>query len=115
MRYPQRGRATKNLRFKFAGSECRTTTCDKWDNVKSINSIDSSQASISHGVKTDSDLARPPGGDHPAAQQASPGVLTRSVAPRAIGRTCAPVTRSEANHGSKMIELEAERCSLDSL
>jgi hypothetical protein len=30
--------------------------------------------SIEHGAKTDSDLARPSGGDHPATQQASQGV-----------------------------------------
>ncbi len=65
---------------------CLTATCDNWENGKSISSIDTSHASIGHGAKTDSDLATPPGGDHPATQQASPGVLTRRVgALRAIG------------------------------
>jgi hypothetical protein len=60
---------------------CLAETCDKWENCKSISSIgnsqasissiDTSQASIAHGAKTDSDLARPPGGCHPAAQRAS--------------------------------------------
>ncbi len=35
---------------------------------------------MEHGAKTDSDLARPPGCDHPATHQASPDVLTRSAA-----------------------------------
>jgi RNA recognition motif-containing protein len=78
---------------------CLTATCDQWENGKSISSIDTGQASIAHGAKTDSDLARlpgvdhpagrtdsdlarPPGGDHPAAQHASQGVLTRSAARR---------------------------------
>jgi hypothetical protein len=55
-------------------------TRDKWENGKPISSFDTGHASIEHGAKTDSDLARPPGGDHPATQQASPGVLTRSAA-----------------------------------
>ncbi len=59
---------------------CLTATCDKWENSKSISPIDTGHASIGHGAKTDSDLARPPGGDHPATQQVSPGVLTRSAA-----------------------------------
>jgi hypothetical protein len=50
---------------------CLAETCDKWENCKSISSIDTSQASIAHGAKTDSDLARPPGSCHPAAQRAS--------------------------------------------
>ncbi len=57
---------------------CLTATCDKWENGKSISSIDTGSASmpVEHGAKTDSDLvARPPGGDHPATQQASSGVL----------------------------------------
>ncbi len=41
--------------------ECLTATCDKWDNGESISSIDTGRASIEHGAKTDSDLARPPG------------------------------------------------------
>jgi hypothetical protein len=45
-------------------------------------SIDTSQASIAHGAETDSGLARLPGGDHPAAQHASQDVLTRSAARR---------------------------------
>jgi hypothetical protein len=59
--------------------QCLTATCDQWENGKSISSIDTSQASW---AKTDSDLARPPGGDHPAAQQVSLGVLTGSAARR---------------------------------
>ncbi len=63
---------------------CLTATCDKWENGKSISSFDTGSASIEHGAKTNSDLARPPGGDHPAMQQlkASPDVLTRSAALR---------------------------------
>ncbi len=52
---------------------CLTATCDGWENGKSISSIDTGSASIEHGAKTNSDLARPPCGDHPATQQASPG------------------------------------------
>ncbi len=48
-------------------------TCDQWENGKSISSLDTSPASIAQGTKTDSDLVRPPGGDRPAAQRASPG------------------------------------------
>ena len=53
---------------------CLTAKCDKWENGKSTrsSSIHTGRASIGHGAKTDSDLARPPGGDHPATQQASP-------------------------------------------
>ncbi len=71
---------------------CLTATCYLWENSKSISSIDTGQASIAHGAKTvsdlarlghtDSNLARPPGGDHPAAQHASQGDLTRSAARR---------------------------------
>ncbi len=50
---------------------CLTTTCDKWESGQSISSTDTGHASIEHGAKTDSDLARPPGGDNPATQQAS--------------------------------------------
>ncbi len=59
---------------------CLTATCDQWEHGKSISSIDTGQASIAHGAKTDSDLARPSGGDHPATQHASQGALTRSAA-----------------------------------
>jgi hypothetical protein len=59
---------------------CLTATCYKLENGKSISSVDTGSASIEHGAKTDSDLARPPGGDHPATQQARPGVLTWSAA-----------------------------------
>jgi hypothetical protein len=52
--------------------------------MASLSAADTGHASIEHGTKTDSDLARPPGCDHPATQQASPGVLTRSAL-RAIG------------------------------
>ena len=71
------------------GTLCLTATCDKWENGgKSISSIDAGNASMEHGAKTDSDLARPPGGDHPATQQAIQGVLGarrggRSAAKRA--------------------------------
>jgi hypothetical protein len=62
---------------------CLTATCDEWEKDKSISSIDTGRhVSMEHGAKTDSDLARPPSGDHPATQQASPGVLTRSAARR---------------------------------
>jgi hypothetical protein len=46
--------------------------------------------SIEREAKTDSDLVRPPGGDHPATQQASPGILTRSAA--RCGRSAAKHT-----------------------
>jgi hypothetical protein len=59
-----------------------TASCNQWENCKSISSIDTGQASIAHasGAKTDLDLARPPGVDHPTAQHASQGVRTRSAA-----------------------------------
>ncbi len=64
------------------GIRCLTATCDKWENGKSISSIDTGRASIEHGAKTDPDLARPPRGDHTATQQASPGVLTQGAVHR---------------------------------
>jgi hypothetical protein len=69
-----------------------TETCNKWDNGKSISPIDTGHANIEHGAKTDPDLARPPGGDHPATQQASAGALTRSAARR--GRSAARYAHS---------------------
>ncbi len=76
---------------------CSTVTCDKCqsENGKSISSIDTGRARMEHGAKTDSDLARPPGGDHPATQQASPGVLTQSAARR--GRSAAKRAHSSSN------------------
>ncbi len=65
------------------GDTCLNATRDQCENGKSISSIDTSQASIMHGAKTDSDLARPPRGDHLAARRSSPGragFITRSVA-----------------------------------
>ncbi len=89
-----------------------TATCDKWENGKPISSIYTGRAIIEHGAKSDSDLARPPGGDHPATQQASPCVL-RLLTRRAArcGRlaakqsvcTRAPMTQSEARHCSRML------------
>ncbi len=38
---------------------CLTSTWYKWENDKTIKSIDNGHASIEHGAKTDSDLARP--------------------------------------------------------
>ncbi len=76
-------------------TRCLTATCDKWENGKSISSIDTGHASIEHGAKTDSDLARPSGGDHPATQQASSGVPTRSAARR--GRSAARHAHLSAN------------------
>jgi len=93
------GRSTWPKRPLGPRQLCLTATCDQWENGKSISSIDTGQASIAHGAKTDSDLARlpgvdhpagrtdsdlarPPGGDHPAAQHASQGALTRSAARR---------------------------------
>jgi hypothetical protein len=51
---------------------------------------------MEHGAKTDSDLARPPGGDHPATQQASPSVSTRGAARR--GQTTAKHTYSSSTN-----------------
>jgi hypothetical protein len=86
--------------------DCLTATFDKWENGKSSSSIDTGHASIDHGAKTDSDLARPPGGDHPATQQASPvfqiGAQHTAGDRRRGTRTRVPVTRSEANHGPRM-------------
>jgi hypothetical protein len=101
----------------------QTAICDQWENDKSISSIDTGQASVAHGAKTDSDLARPPACDHPAgrtdpdlarppacdhpaAHHASQGVLTLG-AQHATGirlrseRTRVPVTRSAARSGSR--------------
>jgi hypothetical protein len=78
--------AMRCLRGGCSRGSALTATCDRWVNGKSIRSIDTSQASIARGAKTDSDLARPPsGGDHPAAQDASPSPT--------------PLTRSEARRG----------------
>ena len=76
-------------------------TLDAACHVQTISAVNTGRVSIAHGAKTDSDLARlpgvdhpagpgrtdsdlarPPGGDHPAAQHASQGVLTRSAARR---------------------------------
>jgi hypothetical protein len=70
-----------------------------------ISSIDTGHASIEHEAKTDSDRARPPGGDHPATQRASPGVSTRSTARR--GRSAARHARSSPS-GSKLGEPRPE-------
>jgi hypothetical protein len=56
------------------------STCDQRENEKSFSSIDTSHTSIAHGAKTDSDLARPTGSDHPAAQYASEDDITLSTA-----------------------------------
>ena len=58
---------------------CLIATCE---NGKSIRSIGSSQRSMAHGAKTDSDQAHPSGDYHPSARPASPGRLTRSSACR---------------------------------
>jgi hypothetical protein len=88
---------------------CLSAACDKRENGKSISSIDTSQASIMHRAKTDSDLASPPGCYSPATQQASQGILTWSAArhgpvtgTRQCVRTRVPVTRSEARSGPRM-------------
>ncbi len=85
---------------------CLTATCDKWENGNSISSIDTGHASIEHGTKTDSDLARSPDSDHPVSQQASPGVPLgeqRAAGDRRRGtHSRIQVTRSEANHGPRM-------------
>jgi hypothetical protein len=47
---------------------CLTATCDQWENGKSISSTDSAQTTIAHRADPDSDLARPPGGDHRSAR-----------------------------------------------
>ena len=119
----------KYLRISFWGElpdgsdcereDCLTTTCDQWENDKPISSIKTSQASIAHGAKTDSDLARLPGVDHPAGRTDSD--LAATIRPRSMlarvfslgaqhaagnrprsERTRVPVTRSAARSGSRM-------------
>ncbi len=41
-----------------AGCLLLAATCDEWENDKSISSVDTGHASIEHGAKADSDLAR---------------------------------------------------------
>ncbi len=70
-----------------------TATCDKWESGKSISSIDTSQANKHCAWSQDkSDLARSPGGDHPAAQHASRVFLysshTQRAHPRSSGTEC---------------------------
>ncbi len=75
----------------------------EWPCGKSTSSIGTVHASMEHGAKTDSDLARPPGGEHPAMQQASPGDLTRSAA--RCGRSAARHAHSnpsDSKHGPRM-------------
>jgi hypothetical protein len=70
---------------------CLTATCDKWENGKSISSIDTGRASIEHGAKIDSDLARIR--RRPSSHAASwPGYShSERSAPRVLGReACAP-------------------------
>ena len=61
---------------------------------------------LKHEAKTDSDLARPPCGDHqPRSKLAKVSSLgaRRAAGDRRRGtRTRVPVTRSEANHGPRM-------------
>jgi hypothetical protein len=89
---------------------CLTATCDKWANGKSISSIqvDTGRVSIRHGAKTDSDLARPPGGDHPArpssklARVSSLGARCDAGDRQRSVRARVPMTRSEARRGPRM-------------
>jgi hypothetical protein len=52
---------------------------------------------MEHGAKTDSDLARPTGGDHAATQQVGPSVLTWSAtrSGRSAARQTSDLERGE--------------------
>ncbi len=61
---------------------CLNVTCVQCENGKSISSIDSAQPTMAHDADTDSDLARPPDGKHPSAQNSTPAMLLRSATRR---------------------------------
>jgi hypothetical protein len=52
------------------------------ENGKPISPIDSAQPTMAHGADTDSDLARPPDGNHPSARQTTLGMLLLSATRR---------------------------------
>jgi hypothetical protein len=54
-------------------------TCVQCENGKYISRIDSAQPTMAHDDDTDSDLARPPYGNHPSAWHATQGMLLRSA------------------------------------
>jgi hypothetical protein len=57
-------------------------TCVQCENGKSISPIDSTQPTMAHDADTDSDLARPPDGNHSSARHATPGMLLWSATRR---------------------------------
>ncbi len=88
-----------------ARCSCLTLTCDKWENGKPMSSIDTGSASIEHGTKTDSDLARP----SLAAVTIQPRsklarVLSAGARPQSM-HTQVPITQSETHCCPRMLPL----------
>ncbi len=54
-------------------------TCVQCENGTPISPIDSPQPTMAHDADTDSDLARPPDGNHPSARHATPAMLLWSA------------------------------------
>ncbi len=61
---------------------CLNVTCVQGENGKSISTIDSAQATMTHDADTDSDIARPSDGKHPSAQHDTPAMLMQSATRR---------------------------------
>jgi hypothetical protein len=61
---------------------CLNVTCVQCENGKSISQIDRAQPTMAHDADTDSDLARPPDGNHPSVRNATPAMLPRSATRR---------------------------------
>jgi hypothetical protein len=57
------------------GMGCLSVTCAQGENGKSISPTDSAQSTMARGADTDSDLARPPDGNHPSSRHATPGII----------------------------------------
>jgi hypothetical protein len=58
---------------------CFNVACVQCENGKSISPIDSAQLTMAHDTDTESDLARPPDGNHPSARHATQARLLRSA------------------------------------
>jgi hypothetical protein len=82
---------------------CLSVTCTQGENGKSISPTDSAQSTMARGADTDSDLARPPDGNHPSSpcrdtllRVCYSRVLRAGELLAMLWRTRVLVTRSEA-------------------
>jgi hypothetical protein len=76
---------------------CLSVTCAQGENGKSISPTDSAQSTMARGADTDSDLARPPDGNHPSSRHAIPGMLLQSATRR---RTACHVVAHQGSRDS---------------